>query len=152
MVRTQTDSITEVLRECFASDKSLLSKWHVNAGQGIEKCVERTESDMRGASVKVFKITDGDNLVGYFGKEDAHQVHFLTGFFVKPEYRTSQSIAKFWDLIQDEFKDSFYCGLYEKNEPAIKFIKKNKGNLIASVPTNGEVAKFFKIEAGESCQ
>jgi hypothetical protein len=119
-----------LLRECFETDIVLLEKFHIYAGQGIETCVNKTFKDLQEANVQIFKIEQDHELVGYFGKEDLDEIKFLTGFFIVPKFRSTQDRKEVWNLIQNEIKQPFYCGLFEKNIPANRFIKSNGGQIV----------------------
>lgn len=135
-----------ILAECFASDQALLDQWHIVAGQGLDACVEKTFYDLQFCKVTVFKVTDKENLVGYFGQEKFEGLDCLTGFFLKPEYRSQWSRSQFWKLIKKQFNDKpFYCGLYSKNTPAIKFLESHQGALIAEGLTNEGHVSLFKV-------
>lgn len=136
-----------ILAECFVSDNALLNQWHVRSGRGLEACVERTFEDLKGADVTFFKVTEGTNLVGYFAKETPSRHDFLTGFFIKPEFRTKEAKAEFWNLVRSQMSARFYCGLYTKNLPANKFIKSSGGSVIhVFTHTDGE-AVFYQLGA-----
>lgn len=136
-----------VLAECFVSDEGLLRKWHISSGQGLEACVEKTFADLKEAGVTFYKITSGPNLVGYFAKEacDSHQ--FLTGFFLKPEFRTTEAKNEFWSLVKTELKAPFFCGLYTKNLPANKFIRSSGGLPIRVFTLPDGEAVFYQLGA-----
>ena len=135
-----------LLRECFATDADLLSTWHVCAGQGLEACVKKTHRDLGKANATVFEITDDGERVGYFGKEIAGRFQFLTGFFVKPQFRTKEKMREFWALVLSEFNGTFLVGLYKKNKPAIEFIEKNLGQFFCEATFDDGEAVFYKVE------
>lgn len=141
----------EIIQHCFSQDQDLLGKWHIRAGQGLKKCVEQTFDDMTKADVEFFVIFQERDLVGYFGRERSDTAEFLTGFFVMPKYRNSKSMKTFWKIIQSKFGPTFFCGLFEKNLPAIEFIKKNKGEPMAKIKHHSEPGIIFRIK-GHVCQ
>ena len=79
----------ELLQECFITDIDLINIYHIEAGKGIEACINRTFDDLKLWNVKVFGLYEDNEIVGYFGKEANI---YLTGFFIKPEYRNSNYI------------------------------------------------------------
>lgn len=134
---TPTTNIRNLLFQCFASDMELVSKWHVSAGKGICTCVNDTLAEMMGCdkiTVFVLKNQFTGETSGYFGIEEYLGDFWLTGFFLKPEYRTPEYRIQFWQQI---WKSAFKCGLspddgaalfscvYAKNEPANKFLSKH---------------------------
>jgi hypothetical protein len=143
----QTNNIRPVLLECFGSDRELLNRWHIVAGSGAEACADKTLSDLRESSVLFFRLTQESNLAGYFGKEVHHEKEYLTGFFLMPIYRTDEGRKDFWKVIEMNFKSPFYCGLYEKNIPANKFIQRHGGKPIKRTGIKDGVAVLYKIGA-----
>jgi hypothetical protein len=123
------------LTECFASDKELITKWHIASGK-LEDCVERTFKDMADAKIEMFKLIEDNKCVGYFGLEGDS---FLSGFFLKPEFRSKKDINNFWNIIDNVFDNKpYYSGVYLKNTRAIKFLSK-KGRVVLEVPDKGLV-------------
>lgn len=59
-----------------------------------------------------------DNIVGWFGKENANS---LTGFYIMPEYRSQKEV---WEAILSNFDRPLKTGLYLKNYRAIKAMNK----------------------------
>lgn len=83
---------------------------------------------MKQTNLKFHVIYNNEELVGYFGKEVVNDSLFLTGFFIKPKFRTKKFIKEFWDNVNTEFNNkNFYCAIYEKNIPAVNFLKRNGG-------------------------
>lgn len=112
----------DLLNECFETDTDLLQKWHIESGNGLEQCVERTYKDLKSANVAIFKLDYNNDLAGYFGIEGGN---FLSGFFLKPEFRKKPFVELFWSEVDKQFKDPiYYAGLYKKNTPAINFLSK----------------------------
>jgi hypothetical protein len=137
-------NVKEMLTECFDSDPALLTHWHIAAGTGLESCVERTLNDL--GSVTVYKLMNDQDLIGYFGKEEADGELFLTGFFIKPKFRKIEVISKFWSIVLTEFKRPFFCGLYEKNKPAISFIQRFGAYEVTELNLPDGLAKIYKLE------
>ncbi len=128
MYYLEATNYKEFLFECFGTDPELIEKWHIESGTNLETCVERTFKDLQNNKVKFYILIDNNNLIGYFGKEENNNSLYLTGFFIKPEFRTKEIVKKFWNCVNTEFMgDTFYCGIYKKNEPAYNFLLKNEG-------------------------
>lgn len=135
----------ELIQFCFLTDSDLTEKWHISAGKGINTCVEKTVNDLKDCQTQVFKVTDGDDIVGYFGKEICYGNIFLTGFFITPKFRTAIGRNDFWQSIESELPKPFFCGVYEKNIPANKFIKSRSGTLIKSLDLPDGPASYYRI-------
>ncbi len=152
MIAEQVFEYREIIAECFDQDADLLKFWHLQSGKGLNKCVDATYDDMHTAGVEFFVVRDGAQMIGYFGREKTLGSEFLTGFFIIPEFRKKDFVAKFWDLVLSKFGDPFFCGLFQKNIPAISFILKNNGIPVSTTVAHGEPARIFKITKDKKCQ
>lgn len=146
MYYIEANNYKDYLTECFATDKDLIQKWHIESGTDLETCVNRTFNDLQENNVKFFVLLENNHLIGYFGKELNNNSLYLTGFFIKPEFRTKENIRKFWDCINTEFMGgTFFCGVYKKNIPALNFLRRNEGieawgdDKVTFVMFNGDV-------------
>ena len=121
--------IKAILEECFATDLDLLNRYHIEAPAPLVTCVNRTYKDLMSCPEIVFyKIFDLSRLIGYFCKEtDKYGNKYLTGFFLKPEYRNWDYIKEFWSIVNKEIGEDYSVGLYEKNSRAVKFIERSGG-------------------------
>ncbi len=104
MTCEKVDDLKSTLEDCFATDLDLLNRWHIESPAPLVKCVERTYCDLMACEDIVFyKLFDLSNLIGYFCKEtDKYGNKYLTGFFLKPEYRTEESKKEFWEKVNKE--------------------------------------------------
>jgi ribosomal protein S18 acetylase RimI-like enzyme len=147
-VAMQVNKITEykdIIKECFSSDENLLNKWHIESGNGLDACVSNTYAVMKDSNVEFFTVTEESKIIGYFGRECAiGNVVYLTGFFVKPEYRNKECLKEYWNLLLSKMGQKFYCGVYQKNKPAIDFLLKNNAKRVYELYYNKSL--IFKIE------
>lgn len=127
----------ELLTELFNTDKELLSTYHILAPNSAEVCAERTLDDLKGSYVYSFE--KDDEVIGYYGINGLS----LTGFFIKPSNRNKETITKFWNEIESNFTKDYYCGLYNRNTRAIKFIRQKS---IEEFPIPTWDGTFFKIK------
>ena len=141
----KTQNYRPVLHECFKSDEELLKQWHIFAGKGLSACVERTFRDLQIASVQFFKVVVADELVGYFAKEACGDKEYLSGFFLMPDMRTDEVKKTFWNLVRSQFDQPFFCGLWEKNIPACKFIESRGGRNVQRIRLADGEAVLYKI-------
>lgn len=132
---TCTKDYATVLKECYESDSNLLSEWHVEAGNGLDRCVERTLEDFSkcGEDFKFFVIREEGELFGYFGTECIDGNSFLTGFFIMPKYRNDAGHNKFWSEVKNQIHNNFFVGIHDKNTPAKKFLEKSGGRVFTKV-------------------
>lgn len=135
-----TKNFKSVLSECFSTDPILVEKYHISAGEGLEACVEKTFEDLMKANVSFYVVSSEKETIGFFGIEHIDNYKALTGFFIKPEYRSLKK--DFWKTIQKTMDNkSFLCGVYNKNTRAIKFLKEMGGIPALSVPSG----TIFKV-------
>lgn len=123
----KNDNYKDLLLKCFKADKDLIENWHIEAGNGLETCVNRTYSDLISNNVQLFELIENNETIGYFGKELAYGGLYLTGFFIMPKFRNKDTIMQFWNCVNKEFSDKYFCGIYKKNKPAFEFLIKNNG-------------------------
>lgn len=136
--------ISTLILECFATDTELLEKWHIEAPASLEICAAKTTKDLLDLKVSVYCIEKHNKVIGYFGKEIVDDNQFLTGFFIKPEYRTKNNIKEFWNKVNTIMGGtSFFCGIYKKNKRAYNFLMKNNG-----IPFENENSIFFMFNIG----
>jgi N-acetylglutamate synthase-like GNAT family acetyltransferase len=114
----------ELLTELFSTDKELLSTYHILAPSTAEICAERTLNDLKENNVEIHLIEQDNKVIGYYGIEKDGWVNNLTGFFLKPEFRTKENIVNFWNKIENNFDKDYYIGVYAKNTRAIEFLNK----------------------------
>lgn len=123
----EVNNYEPIIRECFSSDEELLLKFHIEAPANLDVCVERTISDLMDADkYKFYSIMDGKEIAGFFGIESVSILPFLTGFFLKPKYRTEQGKECFWRFVKEKIGDNFMSAIYSKNTRADNFLSKQK--------------------------
>lgn len=149
----KVSDLKDILEECFATDLDLLNRYHIEAPAILSTCVKRTYDDLMACDDIVFyKVFENNNLIGYFCKEkDKYDNKYLTGFFLKPVYRKSEYVKRFWDIVDKEIGEDYLIGLYEKNSRAVKFVERGGGEVFfrgVDDKGNGFVSYKMKI----SCQ
>ncbi len=114
----------DILFECFSTDQDLIDEYHITSGTDVETCVKRTLTDLfLCKDLKIYAIYVNEKLAAYFGEEENCQLLFMTGFFIKPEFRNRFFVTKFWMNVRSVFDyATFYVGVYTKNKPALKFL------------------------------
>lgn len=120
----EVSDIKQLLEECFATDIDLMNRYHIEAPAPLFACVERTYKDLLSCPDIIFyKIYELSKIIGYFCKEkDRYGNMYLTGFFIKPEYRKADYIKSFWDIVDKEIGEDYFIGLYKKNKRAVDFV------------------------------
>lgn len=119
------NQIEKLLLISFQSDKELVEKFHIESGNGIKKCMAKTQSDLLNCqNLNFYKLTENEKFCGWFGIEKFYGKNFLTGFFIMPQNRTKEYVTKFWNIIFSKTSGNFICGIYKKNERARKFLEK----------------------------
>lgn len=138
------NNVRAVISHCFSSDYELMSKWHISAPSSLDNCVSRTVNDLRELSVFNFYMISENETIGFFGKEIHNQMTFLTAFFIKPKYRTKEIFERFWGEVKKNVGNDFYCGIYNKNERAKRFLEKSNGKCVGN---DNEIAVYkFNIQ------
>lgn len=120
-----------MLRAFYAEDMDLLTTFHQNAGEGLDACVATTLANISdGSSFYKVEMPDG-TLVGYFvvatGLKDAD---VMEGFFIRPDWRTTEVKTAFVNLLNETFANDFYTSTGANNYRAIKFLLKYNFNII----------------------
>lgn len=141
---TDITDIESVIRECYSSDKDVVNKFHVVAGQGLDNCVKRTVNDLIMNDVNVYKLLNQDGtLLGYFGEKYG----WLVGFFLMPQFRQDHKNV-FWNTIKSHLGDKFKIGIFSKNSRAKSFLIKNGCVVDYSLPTEdglGEILSYKEV-------
>lgn len=148
-------NIEALLLEMFDADKELLEKWHIESPCTLDVAVDRTLKDMKSCDdLTIYSLKDKEgNLIGYFGHERHEEFNYLTGFGIKPEFRTDEIKEEFFKIINEVMGDNYYVGLYEKNTPARKFIAKNGGDVhIIMQDKEKKSVMFYKFNKSAKCQ
>lgn len=126
MVSVQKISIGELpalVSISFNYDDDLVDKYHCINGD-IDNCVIHTVQEIYQTSMmyklRYYKVLINKEPVGYFviGKL------FLYSFAINIKYRKREVLLDLWSKIVKEIGNSFFCMLYNKNERAINFLKK----------------------------
>lgn len=138
------------VRECFATDKELLSQWHVAAPADLDACTERTMSDLSGTSFAdpsfVFhRAYEGGELAGYWGSE--LNGSYLNLIFLKPAFRTGAFKTEFWRAIEQSMKSPFTTAVYLRNQPALSFYSKRCVEKFPHLLPSGDRAVVFQFNS-----
>lgn len=141
--------IREAVRECFASDPELLSKWHIVAPGSLDECVNRTMKDVTDfdPSFKFYPVFVKCDLAGYFGTECGNYINLI---FIKPDYRCKKFVTKFLKEICDRMPDVFYTAVYSKNTPAVAFYAK-LANVVTPFTVQNHPAIHFRFRKDSLC-
>lgn len=119
------DDLLDIIIQCYASDDKYLSTYHELAGQSVLDCSNRTYGDFINNDVQCYVLINDNNVIGYFGDLVYNNESWLTGFFIKPEFRTKDLKKSFWDIVVNHFNGKFKVGMILKNPPGIKFLLAN---------------------------
>lgn len=128
-----------MIRHCYESDINHMLQYHITSDLGIEHCIHRTVSDLVLNDVQIFKVILDNKFIGYFGDKQGLE---LSGFFIMPEFRKTHK-KQFWNKVVNHFNGNFKCGVFDKNEPAKKFLIKNGCNLINTIG-NGLIFEYME--------
>lgn len=120
MILTETKDYKSVLEDCYSSDKEFIDKYHDTPGAGLENCVGRDTSLFSAIPGYVmYDISEGEKRVGYFGVDGNYEPPFMFGFFIKPEFRTAESLDEFWKNVRLKFQSDFLGACSPNNTQAL---------------------------------
>ena len=117
--------IKSIVEKCFNGDNDLIEKFHIKAGTCLEDCIEDTCNVLENYTCwdfEFYKVIDKE-VIGFIGIEP--MISHLTTFCLIKERRTKENKEKLWELIGELLPGGFNCGLYKKNERAIKYLITN---------------------------
>lgn len=132
--KPHTGDPSALLTRFFSSDKVLVDRFHLRAGDPLAACVADTAEVLVKNGVEVYTLHPmlcGEP-IGYLGIEhyEAKCVTLLTGFFLYPEFRSPEIKQQMMRLAFEVAKtDTLHACVYCKNTPANKFLAKH-GELI----------------------
>lgn len=149
---SRTKNYGEIIEKCYSSDQELLDKFHILAPTTLEKALVNTVSVFINCATsggyEMFKCEVDGEFAGYFGLERQKVgdgvLQLLTGFFVMPKFRERSYRYKFLRVIKGKFPQGRILTLiYDKNERAMKFFKRNGGRVISvfEQEVNGNIEK-----------
>jgi hypothetical protein len=142
-----TKDFAPFVRQAYKADPECVKKWHVIAGSGLNKCIQRTIEDLKACeTLQFYVVYDGDRFVGYFGSE--FDGTYMPTIFVMPEYRNRKD--EFWELVRAIQKPTFKAGIFYKNIPCRRFYEK-LGNEVARVKTRDGEGVVYQFKAGTVC-
>ena len=110
----------------WASDPSLVEKYHVKAGQGLEACVKDTLEVLgKCHALRFYDVYDHEYLAGFFATEYFRYGNFLTTFFLYPNFRSLKNKKDFISLILEFFgkERDLYTAVYSHNKRAVDFLE-----------------------------
>lgn len=125
-----------VIKHCFSKDVELCEKWHILSPCDPGTCAEKTYEDLQETGLlKFFTIYGDREIIGFFGVEIIEKTVLLKSFFIVPKYRNKEVIIFFWDAVYEQAGESYYAGIYEKNERAKNFLERNGFTVINAIET-----------------
>jgi len=110
----------------FIDDNELVSKYHVVNGN-VEECVRDTYNkilvESKSTELKWYSVNDdNDALIGFLIVSLSYGVLYSFGLNIK--YRKEKA-KDFFDKISQLFDGKFGCGLWTKNDRAIRYLIRN---------------------------
>ena len=137
---SRTKNYGEVIEKCYSSDEELFEKFHILApttlGDAIVNTVSVFINCTTSGGYEMFKCEVDGEFAGYFGLERQKVgdgvLQLLTGFFIMPKFRHRNFRYKFLRVVKGKFpKNKILTLIYDKNERAMKFLKRNGGKTIS---------------------
>ena len=140
---TSKTELKQLILDCYKTDLPFLVDYHELASDSLSDCVDRTFHDFTLCNVVINVLEDNNTCFGYFGCLNQNGQNWLTGFFLKPEYRTSEHKRNMWNIITNHLQHSFKVGMLVKNERASKFLLKNGCEFSHYEPSLDVLGKIF---------
>lgn len=114
----------DIIEECFATDKDLCDKWHIEAPNTAGVCSKRTVNDLQGIDgFKFYSLIENNEIAGFFGSYVTYNgINYMAPFFLKNKYRSMKN--EFWAEVNKKMGNMIYTGVHNKNERAKKFLDK----------------------------
>lgn len=143
--------MNDLIRDGFSKDVDLINHWHIEAGNGLDACVQRTCDDLKNVhdSFTFFEYKENDIVIGFFGREFDNYINTV---FVMPEYRTKEYMSRFWGFLTSKVTPKFYTALYSKNTRAINFYLNNGGTVCNTLKINSNDITLIEVNICHSPQ
>lgn len=118
----------EAVAKCYATDAELLEKYHVIAPTNLTDAVNDTVDTFLQArdisNFRFYEIYKDGELISYFGTGVHKNIPMLIGYFIVPKYRREFAL-QFMRIVKSKLPPTFFSAVYEKNQRAEKFLKRN---------------------------
>lgn len=139
----------KAIADAWASDPSLIKKYHIRAGQGLDKCVEDTVDVLKKCSdLKFYDVYQNKELAGFFATEYFRYGNFITTFFLYPQFRSLKNKKDFISLMLEFFENDkdLYTAVYAHNTRAVDFLEDNGFVIIEIGLDKGKEFYIFKYD------
>jgi hypothetical protein len=117
----------EIISYCYFNDSTHITKWHSEAQNGIDACINKTYVTVAEDSHKIgfYKITNNNYLVGFFSLAKINQMFICSTFYICPNFRNKKYKKIFWDEIFKKCKGYvLVTSVHIDNKPAFEHLKK----------------------------
>lgn len=118
----------DIIRKCYSECPRTQQLHHDFAGYNLEECVQdilKKLSELP-SEYKFIQVVDKE-LVGYYATTNIEDKDVLYTFFVRPKFRNTEYLTKFWNHIKLEIGGDFIAPIYSSNMPAKRFLERNGG-------------------------
>jgi GNAT superfamily N-acetyltransferase len=135
--------------KAWASDPSLIEKYHVKAGQGLKACIDDTLQALEKCNaLRFYDVYEHEDLAGFFATEYFKYGNFITTFFLYPEFRSLKNKKEFISLMLEFFgkERSLYTAVYSHNKRAVDFLEENGFEIIEIGLDKDKEFYIFKYE------
>ena len=110
----------------FGDDPELMSKYQQLPTE-FEETVQRNVDNIREMSehlpLSYYKVLWGEEVIGFTVLEFANSILYSFGINIK--FRKKEVVTEWIEKVEQLFKGSFQCVLWDKNERAINFLIRN---------------------------
>lgn len=124
-------NIQDLVTICYSECDRSRELYHDYAGFSVKECSANFAEKLNSLNgYDFYLVYDNSELIGYFGTTEIDNLDCLYTFFVRPKFRKSDYLKKYWKLIESKFDGNFFAGVYSSNQPAKSFLTKSGGQLI----------------------
>jgi len=135
-----------VIRAIYCEDLEFLKRYHQSAGQGLDVAVKDTLQNIS-PEADFFRVeTTEGALVGFFGLDGPveENKYVLQGFHVRIQFRVTEYLAAFWELVRQTIDNEFYTSVSQNNVKAAVHLLKNGFTIVGSPEYEGKNYYIFK--------
>jgi hypothetical protein len=116
---------------------------HKNGGT-VQENVNSTVGTISENS-EMYEVDCNGELAAFFVKYEDVNGFALEGFHVGKEFRTSDFLHEFWKVVKVKMQHSFYTGIYERNDVALKHLVKQGFELVGTTLDKEQKVFILKL-------
>lgn len=141
--------IRDIISYFYAQESS---EWHRSVHENGGTCEENISDTIKSTDRdSVFYVVDSENVhAAYFFTNDKWGMPVLDGFFIGVDFRKKLFFDSFWKIVKNYFKETFYAGIYMRNEQAINHMLRH--GFVIDEYGNSRGMDFVRLKFINQCQ